>query len=178
VVGREDTVGEKRLVAYFVPMTTTAVTATHIRRGLARVLPEYMIPGAIVCIDAMPQTPNGKTDRLRLPAPLRERPPLEIAFAAPTTAMEGELLHIWSEVLDIDEIGIHDNFFELGGDSIGGLNVAERVWRAFGVEVPLRTIFESPTVFQLTQAIRESVPEVIDETLQGPATRVDGRVVS
>jgi acyl carrier protein len=175
VVGREDKVGEKRLVAYFVPASRPAVSATHIRRGLAKVVPEYMIPSAIVCLDALPQTPNGKTDRLRLPAPSHERPNLETVFSAPTTETERDLLHIWSEILAIDDIGIHDNFFELGGDSIGVARVVARVWETFNVEVPLGKAIEASTVAALAKLIRDSAPAAIDETLRGLAGRGENR---
>jgi amino acid adenylation domain-containing protein len=164
VVGREDVPGEVRLVAYFVASTTPSVTTTHIRRSLAKVLPEYMIPAAFVRLEAIPQTPNGKADRLRLPAPSRDRPELGNAFIAPATELERELAHIWSGVLAIDDIGIDDDFFELGGDSLAAARVVARVRDVLGVEVPLEAIFEGPTIAQLAKVIQASPPDTIDET--------------
>ena len=152
-VAREDKQGERRLVAYFVPASSPPVTASHLRRSLARVLPEHMIPSAFVCLDAMPLTPNGKTDRLRLPAPSRERPPLATAFAPPSTPIEKALLELWSEVLAIDDIGVHDDFFELGGDSLAAARVVGRLQRAFDVELPFTAIYEAPTAAELARAI-------------------------
>jgi acyl carrier protein len=156
VVGRENRLGEKRLVAYFVPATTPAITVTEIRNSLAQAIPEYMIPTGFVCIDKIPQTPNGKTDRLRLPPSTRERPQLDVSFAPPTTDVERELSRIWSDVLDLEEVGIHDNFFELGGDSLMATRTAARVLKEFGVELQLRVLFESPTVAEVAQVVTES----------------------
>ena len=156
VVAREDKQGERRLVAYFVPSTTPAVTATHIRRSLAKVLPAHMIPAAFIRLDAMPLTPNGKTDRLRLPAPSRERPPLASKYTPPSTAVEKALLDIWSEVLAIDDIGMHDDFFELGGDSLAAARVVGRMQRNFNIELPFTAIYEAPTAAELAKAIQEA----------------------
>jgi acyl carrier protein len=155
VVPREDKLGEPRLIGYFVPSATPAVTATHIRRNLLRVIPDYMIPATIVCLDAMPQTPNGKTDRLRLPAPSRERPQLASRYVAPTTAMERTLQEIWSDILGIDGIGIHDDFFELGGDSLGAARVVGRMGRLRDTELPFTAIYETPTIAELAKVIGE-----------------------
>ncbi|MGH9197961.1 MAG: AMP-binding enzyme, partial [Acidimicrobiia bacterium] len=108
VVGRENDFGEKRLVAYFVPTKRPAITATQIRRGLARALPDYMIPSTFVSMDAFPQTPNGKTDRLHLPPPPRERPEVDTPFAPPRTLTDRVLAQIWAEVLDLEQVGIND----------------------------------------------------------------------
>ena len=164
VVGRKDATGELRLVAYFVASTVPPPTATHLRRSLARVVPEYMIPAAFVRLDVIPQTPNGKADRLRLPAPTRNRPDLGNVFVAPETDVERELARIWSKVLAIDDIGVGDDFFELGGDSLAAAKVANRVRKAFGVEPPVTAIYEGPTVAQLARVIQSSPPGAIDET--------------
>ena len=176
-VAREDKAGETRLVAYFVPSTTPAVTAAHIRRSLARVLPEHLMPAAFIGIEAMPLTPNGKTDRSRLPEPSRARPQLESRFTPPSTAMEKALLSIWSEVLAIDEIGIHDDFFELGGDSLGAARVVGRVQRAFNVDLPFTAIYEAPTAAELVNVIQESLPATGHEMHSGLGTRVEAGAV-
>jgi amino acid adenylation domain-containing protein len=153
VVGREGPSGENRLVAYFVPRTRPGITVTKIRQGLARVLPDYMIPSAFVPMDAIPQTPNGKADRLRLPPPPRDRPQLDAPFAPAETATELELTRIWSEVLDLDRIGIHDSFFDLGGDSLLAARVSARVIESFGLELPMTALFEAPTPAGLANVI-------------------------
>lgn len=151
VVGRQDGAAEKRLVAYFVPTTQPTITTTKLRQGLARVLPDYMIPSAFVSMDMIPKTPNGKTDRLRLPLPGRDRPDLENPFVAPGVAMETELAAIWAEVLGLDQVGVHDNFFELGGDSLRATRIIAQAMRRFKVDLPIKTLFESPTVAKLAE---------------------------
>lgn len=153
VVGREDNLGENRVVAYFVPKTKPGITVTRIRQGLARVLPDYMIPSAFVSMDAIPQTPNGKTDRLHLPLPPRERPEMDTPFASPETSAEKELAQIWAEVLDLEKVGINDNFLDLGGNSLLAMRVSSRVMKNFGVELTLKALFESPTVAQLAKSM-------------------------
>lgn len=168
VAGREDTAGEKRLVAYYVASTTPPVTAARIRRSLAQVLPDFMVPTAITRLDAMPLTPGGKTDRLRLPAPSRERPPLESVYVMPSTALERVLVDIWTEVLAIDEVGIHDDFFELGGDSLGVAKVVGRVRMKLDVDLPFKAIFEAPTVARLAEHVRGGLPDRGRQKVDGP----------
>jgi amino acid adenylation domain-containing protein len=156
VVGREDSLEEKRLVAYFVPSTLPAITATRIRKGLVNEIPEYMIPSAFVCMDAIPQTPNGKTDRLRLPLPSPKRPTLDVSYTPPETTLEKELSRIWSDVLVIDQVGIHDDFFELGGDSLRATKVVVRILKELKIEIALKTLFQAPTIAQLVIKIGEN----------------------
>ena len=153
VVGRQDGAGTQLLVAYFVPATDPAVTITKLRQSLARTLPDYMIPSSFVVMDAFPQTPNGKTDRLRLPPPSRNRPKLDNPFVSPRTPMEIELSAIWSAVLGIDELGIHDNFFELGGDSLRATRVIASLMEVFGADLPIKTFFDAPTIAQLAEQL-------------------------
>ena len=153
VVGRYDAAGTQRLVAYFVSMTHPPVTITKLRQNLARTLPDYMIPSAFVCMDALPQTPNGKTDRLRLPPPPRNRPELDSPFVPPGTKTETELSTIWSEVLGIDRLGINDNFFELGGDSLLATRIVTRVMKKFTADLPIRTLFDTPTIAQQAEQV-------------------------
>lgn len=155
VVGRESDSGEKRLVAYFVPTKRPAITATQIRRGLARALPDYMIPSTFVSMDAFPQTPNGKTDRLQLPPPPRERPEVDAPFAPPRTLTDRVLAQIWAEVLDLEQVGINDNFFELGGNSLLATGITARVMKKFKVDLPIKALFESPTVAAMADAITQ-----------------------
>ena len=163
VVGREDHAGDKRLIAYFVPATAQAVTSTQIRKSLAKVMPDYMIPSVFECIDVMPQTPNGKTDRLRLPPPSHSRPRLDAPFVPPTTVMEKELSQIWSQVLALDQVGIHDNFFDLGGDSLLATKIATRVLKELKLEFTLKMLFEAPTIAQLTREITEGQLGKLDD---------------
>ncbi|HVG43654.1 MAG TPA: amino acid adenylation domain-containing protein, partial [Longimicrobium sp.] len=147
VVVREDVPGEKRLVAYVVG----EVEAEALREHLRRTLPEYMVPSAFVFLDALPLTPNGKLDRKALPAPELASP--EEAYVAPRTPAEEVLAGIWAEVLRLERVGAEDSFFDLGGHSLLATRVAARVLQAFGVELPLRAVFERPVLSGLAAEI-------------------------
>jgi amino acid adenylation domain-containing protein len=129
VVLREDVPGDKRLVAY---LTTDqqALTVTAVREFLAGKLPEYMLPSAVVRMDAMPLTPNGKIDRKALPAPDSGRKSREREFVAPRTDQEKVLAQIWAEVLHLERVGVQDNLFELGADSLHIFQIAARASKA------------------------------------------------
>ncbi len=163
VVGRSDSLGGQRLVAYFVPSTKSSITVTKLRQCLVQVLPDYMIPSAFVCMDSLPRTPNGKTDRLRLPAPTRDRPNVDNQFVAPGTAIETEMAAIWAEILDLDRVGVHDNFFELGGDSLLATRIIARVTGRFKVELPIKTLLEAPTVAQTAEALSIELARTIGD---------------
>jgi amino acid adenylation domain-containing protein len=125
--------------------------AAELRAYLQARLPEYMLPSAFVVLDTLPKTPNGKIDRKALPAPDLSRPALNGAFVAPRTSEEAAIAAIWREVLGVERIGVHDNFFELGGHSLKATQVMARVQDLFGIELPLHTLFEEPTVARLAQ---------------------------
>ena len=110
-----------------------------------------MIPAVFVSMDSIPQTPNGKTDRLRLPLPGRDRPPLENPFISPRTGMETDLSAIWAEVLGLDQVGVHDNFFELGGDSLLATRIIASVAQRLKVNIPIRRLLESPSVASMAE---------------------------
>ena len=155
VVSLEDRPGEQRLVAYLVPDSQTAVTASALRALLSEKLPDYMIPSSFVVLDAMPLTPTGKVDRKALPAPSRARPELNTSFVAPRTLFEKELAQVWAEILTLDLVGIHDNFFDLGGHSLEATRVVSRVIKTFQVDVPLQALFAAPTVAEMAAMITE-----------------------
>jgi amino acid adenylation domain-containing protein len=153
VLVREDRPGEKRLVAYVVPeegAAGAAASAAELRGHLRERLADYMVPSAFVAVDAFPLTPNGKVDRGALPAPEREE---AAAFVAPRTPAEEVLAGIWAEVLHRERVGVDAGFFELGGHSLLAMQVISRARAAFGVEVPLRALFEAPTVAALAGRI-------------------------
>jgi amino acid adenylation domain-containing protein len=158
VIARGDGNNDQRLVAYLV--STDPPTTTELRAHLLETLPEHMVPSAFVTLDAFPLTPNGKLDRKALPAP-EGRPELEAAYTAPRTATEEILAGIWAEVLGVERVGIEDNFFELGGHSLVGVQVLARVHDRFGVEVPLRALFEAPTVAALAALLERLLVEEI-----------------
>lgn len=153
VVAQELESGEKRLVAYLVPSDSNRFTVSKIRQTLAEKLPDYMIPTIFVTLNALPLTATGKVDRRALPEPDHNRPELDTPFVPPRTPLEETVARIWVEVLALDSIGIHDNFFELGGHSLLATQIISRVLKVLRVEIPLRTLFEAPTVAQMAQAI-------------------------
>jgi amino acid adenylation domain-containing protein len=145
VIAREDVPGDRRIVAYVVG---TDGDAAELRAHLKAQLPEHMVPSAIVAMDALPLTPNGKVDRAGLPAP-DARALERTAYAAPRTPAEVAMAEIWAEVLGVEPVGIHDDFFALGGHSLLATRVVSRVRQSLGVELPLRHLFESPTIAEL-----------------------------
>jgi amino acid adenylation domain-containing protein len=159
VVVREDALSERRLVAYVVASKSSPPSVTELRHYLKQRLPEYMVPGVIVVLDKLPLSPNGKINRKALPPPDGSRPELDKAFIAPRTQLEETIAAIWSEVLDVKEIGIHDNFFELGGHSLIAMMLISRVREEIRIELPLRTIFTLPTVAELAVALAQILAE-------------------
>jgi thioesterase domain-containing protein/acyl carrier protein len=153
VVAREDSPGDKRLVAYVVGNTEAVPDVDALRAGLKQRLPDYMVPSAFVVLEALPLTPNGKIDRKALPAP--EGQARTGDYVAPQSAMEEILVAIWSDVLGQTLVGRDDNFFELGGHSILAMQLILRVRKAFGIDLPLRTLFEDqPTIRQMAVHIQ------------------------
>ncbi len=120
---------------------------SRLRRRLEKKLPDYMIPASFVVLDALPLTPNGKVDRRALPAPDENRSQQD--FVAPSTPVEELLSRLWAEVLGIENAGMRDDFFALGGHSLLATRLVSRVRESFGVELPVRTLFEAPTVRDL-----------------------------
>jgi len=162
VVLQQPPAGDKRLVAYFVADGPAPLT-TELYRFLKSQLPEYMIPAVFVQLDALPLSANGKVDRRALPGPDQQRPELERAFTPPRTPTEQALAKIWSEVLGVERVGVYDNFFELGGHSLLATQVVSRVRAAIQMELPLRSLFESPTIAELAVTILCSRAEETDD---------------
>ncbi|MET0398243.1 MAG: non-ribosomal peptide synthase/polyketide synthase, partial [Longimicrobiaceae bacterium] len=144
VVAREERPGEARLVAYVVAAEGADPSAAELRAYLANGLPPYMVPAAWVRLDALPLLPNGKLDRRALPDP--DDAAARAEYVAPATPTERELAEIWAEVLAAERVGATDDFFALGGHSLLATRMISRVRRAFAVELPLRALFEAPTV--------------------------------
>ena len=155
VIVREDSPGDKRLVAYLVSRGP-AVSVSEFRKFLTTKLPEYMVPSTFVFLDILPLTPNGKIDRRALPPPESTRPELEQAFIAPRTPEEEIIAGVWREVLGLEYMGIHDNFFALGGHSLKATRITARLRTVVQIELPLRTLFEAPTVAGLASIIAQS----------------------
>ena len=146
VIAREDHPGDKRLVGY---VTGTADPA-EIRAALAQRLPAYMVPAAVVVIDALPLTVNGKLDTRALPAP--EYQDVD-RYRAPASAVEEILAGIYAQVLGVERVGVDDSFFDLGGDSLSAMRVVAAVNTGLDAGLAVRTVFEAPTVAQLAPRI-------------------------
>jgi amino acid adenylation domain-containing protein len=161
VLAREDVPGDRRLVAYVIPGHDSAASAHELRGFLKQKLPDYMVPSSFLFVDSLPRNANNKLDRSMLPAPGAVRPELEESFVAPRTAVEHRLSRIWAEVLKLEGVGIHDNFFDRGGHSLKAAQVMSRIRQAFQVEIPLRMLFEHPTIAGLAEQID---PRRIDDS--------------
>ncbi|MFI9119746.1 amino acid adenylation domain-containing protein [Streptomyces bikiniensis] len=142
-VVREDRPGDKRLVAYAVPRAGDAVTGTELLAEARRVLPEHLVPGAVVVLDALPLTVNGKPDRAALPVP--DRPAATPGGRAPRNAREEVLCALFAEILDVPRVTVDDNFFALGGHSLLGVRLVNRMRGVLGVERTVRDLFRAPT---------------------------------
>jgi amino acid adenylation domain-containing protein/FkbH-like protein len=169
VMAREDAPGDKRLVGYVVADVEPAPDAEQLRQHLKQSLPEFMIPAAFVILDAFPLTPNGKVNRKALPEPEYTRQE-SAAFVGPSTPTEAKIAAIWAEVLHVAQIGAHDDFFRLGGHSLLAAQVVSRLRQAFEVELPLRTLFEAPTVAALAERI-DGAQRGLEQLLLRPVPR-------
>ncbi len=184
VVAREDTHGDKQLVAYLVATTGAKLRDRDLRDWLGRSLPDYMVPHSFIPLEGMPVTANGKLDRSALPAPTAKnqlrreptRPPLAVEpnqaprngfaadasadvsreshYAPPSDTLEVQLIEIWEEVLGVTRIGVQDDFFQLGGDSLLAARMFARIAEKLRKNLPLATLFRGPTIEKLARVIR------------------------
>jgi len=150
---------EKRLAAYVVFREGREAAGAELRNFLRRDLPQYMTPASFHALPALPLLPNGKVDRRALPPPGEARPASGAEFVAPRDAVEEVVAGVWREVLGLERISVHDNFFDLGGHSLLATQVVGQVQETFRVELPLRRLFEAPTVADLAAAMLESPAE-------------------
>jgi amino acid adenylation domain-containing protein len=156
VVAREDRPGDKQIVAYVVPEQHKQIKIDELRQSLKRILPQYMLPQAFVAIESMPLTRNGKIDRRALPAPHQSAVKRQ-EFIKPRTAIEQAIAAIWTDVLGAEQISATDNFFQLGGHSLKTTQVITRIASKFNVELPLRAVFEAPTVEELSRLVEQAI---------------------
>jgi amino acid adenylation domain-containing protein len=147
------TAREDRLVAYVVPHKRGTLEGGELRRDIGAALPDYMVPSVYVELESLPLTPSGKLDRKALLELEGTRLETRSKSEGPRTKLEEDLTEIWRKVLGLERVGVHDNFFELGGHSLLATQVMSRVRATFGVEVPLRALFENPTVEGLAAAV-------------------------
>ncbi len=173
VVARENSTGNKMLVAYFIPEHNQVPEIKQVRAFLKEKLPEYMVPTALIQLDAFPLTPNGKVDRQALPEPAIDRT-LD-HFVAPSSQVQQQLATIWEELLAIRPIGISDDFFELGGDSLLAMRLFSRIEQVFGKKLPLAIFYTAATIEHLAQVIERDVEATFTrtplETIQGNGSR-------
>jgi amino acid adenylation domain-containing protein/non-ribosomal peptide synthase protein (TIGR01720 family) len=155
VILREDIPGDHRLAAYIVPNQKSGASTTTLKRFLSEKLPSYMVPTALMILDSLPITSNGKVDRRNLPAPNRTNLDIEESFVAPRNPTEEKLASIWAELLGLDLIGVNDNFFYLGGHSLIVTQMLSRLREVFSVELSFRQIFENPTIGSIAQLIAQ-----------------------
>ena len=153
VIVREDSPGDKRLVAYYTLEQEPAPGLSALKSFLLEKLPDYMIPNAFVRLDKIPLTPNGKVDRKALPKPAEKDYGSGESYVAPRNETEEKMAAVWGEVLGLEKVGINSNFFDLGGHSLLATQLISRVREAFDLDIPLRSIFEYPTVAGLAEKI-------------------------
>ncbi|MBD2201847.1 amino acid adenylation domain-containing protein [Calothrix sp. FACHB-1219] len=172
VTTTEDTNSNKRLIAYIV--TTPQFRSIHqnyqaiatvLRNFCVDKLPEYAIPSSFILLKALPLTANGKIDYQALPNPEQTRPELEQLYVAPRTDLERQLAEIWAEILGLEQVGIHDNFFELGGHSLLITQLLAKLRKIFSVELPLKVLFDAPTVADLAAQINNTQIATLDINL-------------
>jgi len=153
VVMREDTPGEKRLVAYVLVNGKNDPSASVLRDHLKTRLPDYMIPVHFITMTSFPLMPSGKINRRGLPPPDMKRPDITEKFVAAKTEDERVLTEIWKEVLKLETIGINDNFFEIGGHSLLATQIISRINKRYGVALPIRTLFEITSISGLSKEL-------------------------
>jgi acyl carrier protein len=154
VAARMDGVGEPRLVAWTAP---PGISGAELRAFLRQRLPDYMVPTAFLALDALPRTPNGKIDRLSLPAPEGLERAEADGYLAPRTPVEEILCGVWAKVLGLDRVGVRDDFFALGGHSLRAVQIVARLRDALGVDVPLPAVFQAATVEALATEVERAV---------------------
>jgi acyl-coenzyme A synthetase/AMP-(fatty) acid ligase/acyl carrier protein len=162
VTAREDVPGERRLVAYVTRRETAdrGVLSERLRAYLKEQLPEFMVPGAVVLLETLPRTPNGKLDRRSLPPPAPQDY-TDHEYESPRGELEEALADIWKELLGIERVGRANNFFDLGGDSLSAARVITRIGHLLELRVPLAAFFEEPTLQGLGKSI---LTQIVTET--------------
>jgi amino acid adenylation domain-containing protein len=158
VIVREDTPGDKRLVAYVVLTSNSQITTSELRQFLANQLPAYLVPNTFVILDDLPLTPSGKCDRRSLPIP-DDQTRKNIPKIGPRNLVELQLAQIWSEILGINNIGIQDNFFELGGHSLLAVSLINRIEQKLDKRLPLTSLFQNGTIAGLAQLLAQETTQ-------------------
>ncbi|WP_197355254.1 non-ribosomal peptide synthetase, partial [Ralstonia pseudosolanacearum] len=173
VIAREDQPGNRQLVGYAVAAEHTQPEPAALRRYLAEHLPDYMVPAAVVMLEALPLTPNGKIDRKALPAPDFTAQSASRTPRTPRTPVEHALATLFANTLGLEKVGIDDSFFDLGGHSLLATRLASRIRSMLSVELPVRTLFEAPTVALLAQRVTAGQASAIEGPVLAPVPRPD-----
>jgi len=155
VTVREDEPGDKRLVAYLVIENNKKLSPGEIRKFIAEMLPEYMLPSSFVFLEALPKTPSGKIDRRSLPKPDESRPDIGTPFVEPQSHEEKVVAKMWSGLLRINKIGVDDNFFDLGGNSLLALQSIAKLRQEQGMDIPVVKLYQFPTIRGLLSSIQD-----------------------
>jgi amino acid adenylation domain-containing protein len=178
IVAREGAPGDTRLIGYVIPVPDSHLTLSALRAFLRARLPDYMVPATFVSLEKLPLTPNGKVDRMSLPAPDKSNTLRDEACAAPRTEVEKTVAGILERLLNLEHVDVEENFFSLGGHSLLGAQLVARLRDTFGIEMPLRVIFEAPSVAELSAEVGrlllakvqrmsdEDVEHLLDATVQ------------
>jgi len=164
----------KRLLAYIVAQPGAKIGASQLRNHLARHLPDYMLPDAFVLLSSLPVNPSGKVDRTALPLPDASNTLRDVSVIEPRTPIEQRLAEILESLLGVKNIGADDNFFLLGGHSLLGTQLIARVQDAFGIEVSLRLLFDSPTIADLSSHIEQLIVARLEAMSEEEAQRILG----
>jgi acyl carrier protein len=175
VVAREVAPGDTRLIGYVVPVPQSHLTLSALRAFLRARLPDYMVPATFVSLEKLPLTPNGKVDRLSLPAPDKSNTLRDEARAAPRTEVEKTVAGILERLLNLEHVNVEENFFSLGGHSLLGAQLVAKLRDTFRIEMPLRVIFEAPSVAELSAEVGRlllaKVQRMSDEEVDHPSMR-------
>jgi amino acid adenylation domain-containing protein len=171
IATRENTAGEKQLVAYVV-VRSASPAVNELREFLSNELPDYMLPATFVRLDALPVASSGKVDRQALPAPTDENTLRDETFVGPRTPTEQRVAAIVGQLLGLEQVGIHDNFFYLGGNSLFGTQVIARLRDTFNVEISLLRLFDHPTVADLAAEVERLIVARLDNMSEEEAQRL------
>ncbi|MFT7605439.1 MAG: amino acid adenylation domain-containing protein, partial [Saprospiraceae bacterium] len=152
---------DQKLLAYIVAARSQKILSGEIRAFLEKQLPEYMLPSTFIFLEKMPLSTNGKIDRKALPAPADERPDLEVDYIAPSTYLEIYIFEKWSNLLNINKIGINDKFFELGGNSLLAAKFIADIQQALGENIFITSIFENPTIASFSNLLQRDYKEAL-----------------
>jgi amino acid adenylation domain-containing protein len=172
VTAYEHDSGEKYLTAYIVPSPSALLTPAELRTFLGESLPEYMVPAAFVKVKSMPMTANGKVDRAALPKPTADNTLNEAPFAAPQSEIEQWLASFLTGLLKVDRVSRDDNFFNLGGHSLMGAQLIAKVYQRFAVELSLRSLFDHPTIADISAEIERLLFAKVDTMTDEEAQRL------